>query len=50
MFNDPVFEEKFLKPQMFQPLVTSPDKFDAFIKAEIAKWSKVVHEANIKID
>jgi tripartite-type tricarboxylate transporter receptor subunit TctC len=50
MFNDPAFEEKFLKPQMFQPLVTSPKEFDTFIKAEIAKWSKVVHEADIKID
>jgi tripartite-type tricarboxylate transporter receptor subunit TctC len=50
MFNDPAFQEKFLKPQMFQPLVTSPKEFATFIKAEIAKWSKVVHEANIKVD
>jgi tripartite-type tricarboxylate transporter receptor subunit TctC len=50
MFNDPTFQEKFLKPQMFQPLVTSPKEFDTFIKAEIAKWSKVVHEADIKVD
>jgi tripartite-type tricarboxylate transporter receptor subunit TctC len=50
MFNDPAFQEKFLKPQMFQPLVTSPKEFDTFIKAEIAKWSKVVHEADIKVD
>lgn len=50
MFNDPTFQEKFLKPQIFQPLVTSPKEFDTFIKAEIAKWSKVVHEADIKVD
>jgi tripartite-type tricarboxylate transporter receptor subunit TctC len=26
----------------------SPEEFDAYIKAEIAKWGKVIHDADIK--
>jgi tripartite-type tricarboxylate transporter receptor subunit TctC len=34
----------------FQPDGSSPDEFGRFIKAEVAKWSKVIREANIPID
>jgi tripartite-type tricarboxylate transporter receptor subunit TctC len=50
IFGDPAFEEKFLAPQMFQSLASSPEEFDAFIKAETQKWSKVIGEANIKVE
>jgi tripartite-type tricarboxylate transporter receptor subunit TctC len=33
-----------------QPISTTPDEFQAFIKAEMAKWDKVVKTANIKAD
>ncbi len=32
----------------FTPL--SPDEFGAFVKAEVAKWAKVVKEAGIRVD
>jgi tripartite-type tricarboxylate transporter receptor subunit TctC len=32
------------------PAPTTPEEFAAFIKAEIAKWAKVVQAANIRID
>ena len=32
------------------PVATTPDQFDAFIKAEMAKWARVVKEARLKID
>jgi tripartite-type tricarboxylate transporter receptor subunit TctC len=35
---------------MFQSLVMSPEEFDAFIKAETQKWSKVIREGDIKIE
>jgi tripartite-type tricarboxylate transporter receptor subunit TctC len=35
---------------MFEPMVSSPEQFAEFIKADNAKWSKVLHEANIKVD
>ena len=35
----------------FSPLRSTPDEFSARIKAEIAKWSKVVHDAqDVKAD
>jgi tripartite-type tricarboxylate transporter receptor subunit TctC len=49
IFAEPAFREKFLAPQMFEPLVTSPAEFAAFIKSEQVKWSKVVREANLKV-
>ena len=33
-----------------EPAPTTPEEFAAFIKAEIAKWAKVVQAANIRID
>jgi tripartite-type tricarboxylate transporter receptor subunit TctC len=32
------------------PVATAPAAFDAFIKAEIAKWAKVVKENGLKVD
>jgi tripartite-type tricarboxylate transporter receptor subunit TctC len=29
---------------------TSPDTFDAFIKAEITKWSEVVRRSGAQVD
>jgi tripartite-type tricarboxylate transporter receptor subunit TctC len=34
----------------FAPVANTPEAFGARIKAEIAKWSKVVHDANIRAD
>lgn len=33
-----------------EPVGSTPDAFDAFIKAEIAKWAKVVKAAGLKVD
>jgi len=32
------------------PVANTSEEFAAFQKAEIAKWAKVVKEANIKVD
>ena len=34
----------------FAPVADTPEQFGARIKAEIARWSKVVHDANIRAD
>src|ERR1043166_4526112 len=34
----------------FDVVVSTPDEFDARIKAEIPKWSKVIRDANIKME
>ena len=35
---------------MFQSMNGSPEEFSAFIKSEAQKWSKVVRDANLKIE
>ncbi len=50
IFADPTFNEKFIAPQMFQPMPQSPDDFAAFIKSEAKKWSKVIRDANLKVE
>ena len=50
VFADAEFREKFLDRAMLDPIIGSPDQFAEFIKAEAAKWSKVVKDANLRID
>jgi tripartite-type tricarboxylate transporter receptor subunit TctC len=39
-----------LATQGADPIGSTPDQFDAFIKSEIAKWTKVVKENGLKVD
>jgi tripartite-type tricarboxylate transporter receptor subunit TctC len=32
------------------PIANTPDEFAAYIKDDIAKWGKVVKDANIRIE
>jgi tripartite-type tricarboxylate transporter receptor subunit TctC len=50
VFADSDFREKFLDRAMLEANTGSTDQFAAFIKAEAAKWSKVVKDANLKIE
>jgi len=34
----------------FEPVANTPEEYAAWIKAEIAKWAKVIREANIRIN
>jgi tripartite-type tricarboxylate transporter receptor subunit TctC len=34
----------------FEPVVNTPDEFSVRIRADIAKWSKVIEAAHIKVD
>jgi tripartite-type tricarboxylate transporter receptor subunit TctC len=50
LLADPAFREKFLAPQMFEPMASSPDAFAAFIKEETQKWSSLIRERKLFID
>ena len=50
VFADPDFRDKFLDRAMLDAIPGSPEQFADFIKAEAAKWSKVVKDANLKIE
>ena len=45
---DPGVKERLFKLG-FEPVANRPDEFGARIKSEIAKWGKVVHDANLRI-
>jgi tripartite-type tricarboxylate transporter receptor subunit TctC len=45
----PDFREK-LAEQGVEPFVNGPDQFAAFIKTELAKYSKIIKAANIKLE
>jgi tripartite-type tricarboxylate transporter receptor subunit TctC len=49
VFSDPAFRARILDPQMFESMAGPPGEFEAYIKAERAKWAKVIHDDDIKI-
>lgn len=50
VFEDGEFRETFLAPNMFEPMVGSPEQFSAFIESEARKWGQVVRNAKVRID
>jgi tripartite-type tricarboxylate transporter receptor subunit TctC len=50
LLADPAFREKFLAPQMFEPMASSPEAFAAYIKEETQKWGKLIRERKLSID
>jgi tripartite-type tricarboxylate transporter receptor subunit TctC len=50
IMDDPAFRAKFLAPQMFEPLASTPEEFVAFIEAQTRKWAKVIREQKLVID
>jgi tripartite-type tricarboxylate transporter receptor subunit TctC len=47
---DPQFREKFLAPQMFEPMASSPEEFADYIKAQTRKWAKLIHDQELSIE
>jgi tripartite-type tricarboxylate transporter receptor subunit TctC len=45
----PDTREKLLKVE-FEPVSSTPEQFSEFIKTEIARWSKVIKEANLSVE
>lgn len=45
----PVVKEQLAKWGV-QPVGSTPEEFDAFVRAELAKWSGTIHSANIRLD
>jgi tripartite-type tricarboxylate transporter receptor subunit TctC len=50
ILSDPEFREKFLAPQMFEPMASTPEVFADYIKAQTQKWAKVIREQKLSID
>jgi len=50
VFADPAFRERYITPNLFETMTSSPEQFAAFIKADSVKWAKVIRDANIRVD
>jgi len=50
IISDPDFRQKFLEPQVVQPVPGTPDAFAEYLRKDSAKWAKVIRGANLKID
>jgi tripartite-type tricarboxylate transporter receptor subunit TctC len=46
---DPVIGQR-LSESGFEPQTSSPEQFAAYLRSEIAKWAKVIHDSNISLD
>ncbi|HEX4556721.1 MAG TPA: tripartite tricarboxylate transporter substrate binding protein [Xanthobacteraceae bacterium] len=50
IFGEAAFREKFLAPNMIFSIAGTPDEFAARIRADYAKWGKVIKDANVKVE
>src|SRR5262245_50361570 len=50
IFTDPQFRERVLATSFITSIVSSPEDFAARIRADSAKWGKVIRDANIKAE
>jgi len=48
--GDPQFRATALEPQFLVPMPGSPKEFSAFVKADAAKWLRVIRTANVKVE
>ena len=50
VFEDAEFRDKFLDINMFEPMISSPEQFFAFIKSDTQKWRNVINIAKVRVD
>ena len=50
IFSDPEFRDKFLAPAVTFSIASPPDQFAARIRADFAKWGKVIKDAGLKVE
>lgn len=44
------FQEKFLTPSFFEPILGSADAFADYVAAEQAKWSKIIADNKLSAE
>jgi tripartite-type tricarboxylate transporter receptor subunit TctC len=47
ILTDASFQEKFLTPSFFEPILGSVEQFGDYLKAEQAKWSAIIRDAKL---
>jgi tripartite-type tricarboxylate transporter receptor subunit TctC len=46
---EPAFRDRIMGPQMFESMASAPEPFAQHIKAETARWAKVIREQNLAV-
>jgi tripartite-type tricarboxylate transporter receptor subunit TctC len=46
---EPVFKERFLARQLYEPMDSTPEEFVANIRSETQAWAKVIREQKLTI-
>jgi tripartite-type tricarboxylate transporter receptor subunit TctC len=49
VISDHAFAEKYLAAQGLESITGTPGQFAAFVRAETARWGKVIKDADIKV-
>jgi tripartite-type tricarboxylate transporter receptor subunit TctC len=47
---DPVFQDRFLRPNYLLPIPGSPEQFTRYVSGEAEKWRKVIRDASIQVE
>jgi tripartite-type tricarboxylate transporter receptor subunit TctC len=50
ILHEPAFRDKYLTPQLFEPIPGTPEQFTEYIHAEAQKFSKVLRDAKVKAE
>jgi len=50
ILSDPAFQQRFMAPQMFEPMASAPEPFADYIKSETQSWAKVIREQGLKLE
>jgi len=50
IFADPAFREKFLDPAVTFSIASSPEQFAERMRTDLAKWGKVIKDADLKVE
>ena len=47
---DPAFQARFMAPQMFESMASTPDEFRQYIDAETKNWAKIIRDEHLVIE
>src|SRR2546423_1270033 len=50
ILTDAAFVQRFMAPQMFESMGSSPEQFSDYIKSETQSWTKVIREQGLKLE
>jgi tripartite-type tricarboxylate transporter receptor subunit TctC len=49
VINDPAFRARFMGPQMFESMVTTPEQFGQYLDTETKNWAKIIRDEHLVI-